>query len=50
MEHKRFFQEIVLKQMEVDDEVLVLAKKGGEGLGYFREVLDESSIEADMPE
>ena len=34
----------------VDDEVLVLAKKGGEGLGDFREVLDESSVEADVPE
>ena len=27
----------------------VFAKKGGEWLGDFRKVLDESSIEADMP-
>ena len=34
----------------VDDEVFVFGKKGVERLGNFREVLDESSIEADVPE
>ena len=33
----------------VDDEVLVLAKKGGEGLGDFGKILNESSIKADVP-
>ena len=32
------------------DEVFVFAKKGGEWLEDFRKVLDESSIEAEMPE
>ena len=34
----------------VDDEVFVFAKKDGEWLGDFSKVLDESPIEADIPE
>ena len=34
----------------VDDKVFVFAKKGGDGLGDFCKVLDESPIEADVPE
>ena len=34
----------------IDDEVFVFAKKGGEWLGYFRKILYESLVEADMPE
>ena len=33
-----------------DDEVFVFAKKGGECLGDFCKVLNESSIEAGVPE
>ena len=33
----------------VDDEIFVLAKKGGMWLGDFRKVLDESPIEVDVP-
>ena len=34
----------------VDDEVFIFEKKGGEWLGDFHKVLNESLIEADMPE
>ena len=33
-----------------DDEVFVFANKGGEWLGDFLKVLNESPVEADMPE
>ena len=34
----------------VNDEVFVFAKKGGERLGDFCKILNESSVEADVPE
>ena len=34
----------------VDDEVFVFSKKGGERLGDFRKILNESSVEADVLE
>ena len=34
----------------VDDEIFVFAKKGGEWLGDFLKVLDESPLKADVPE
>ena len=33
-----------------DDEVFVFTKKGGEWLGDFCKVLNESPVEADVPE
>ena len=34
----------------INDEIFVFAKKGGQWLGDLGKVLDESSVEPDMPE